>query len=146
MKTFDFVQCIFNGDIDGARNALLSVLREMILVKVDEKKQQIAETLIIGEVHKYPKVIRRVGRLNFIRVRVRHGKIQRNRRTSAVKGYTYRGGHLIRMKPAERLHRRLAARRAKIKRRSKRSQIRRHMLIAMRRRRALGLSYRPFGR
>lgn len=96
--------------------------------------------------HKYPKTTRRMGRVNFVRVRVRKGKVQRNRRVSAVKGYTYRGGHLKRMRPSERLHRRMGARIGKIKRRAKKATIRRHLKITMRKRKSLGLSYRPFGR
>jgi len=147
MKGLDLVHYIAKGDLEEAYDVFLRNLSEIVLVKVNERKQDIAgELLVIGEVHKYPKVVRRIGRLNFVRIRVRHGKIQRNRRVSAVKGYTFRHGHLIRMRPSERLHRRLAARRAKIKRRAKRSQTRRHLIIAMRRRKSLGLSYRPFGR
>jgi len=142
----DIVDLILQGDYDRASEAFVRHLHEVLEERLEETRKEIAESLLIGEVHKYPKVVRRIGRINFVRLRVRHGKVQRNRRVSAIKGYTYRHGKLIRMRPSERLHRRLAARRAKIKRRAKRSQIRRHLLITMRRRRALGLSYRPFGR
>jgi hypothetical protein len=89
--------------------------------------------------------VRRVGRLNYVRVRVRRGKVQRRKKVSAVKGWTLRKGTLRRMRPSERLHRRLGARRGKIKRRSKMARIRRRQAFAMRKRRSLGLSYKPFG-
>lgn len=149
----DLFDHIYSDDIDGIKNYVRSRLHEIAAARLEEYRDFISENLFyaessteLNEAHKYPKVIRRIGRINFVRLRVRHGKVQRNRRVSAVRGYTYRRGHLIRMRPSERLHRRLAARRAKIKRRAKRSQIRRHLLITMRKRRALGLSYRPFGR
>ena len=58
-------------------------------------------------------------RIKRIRVRVRAGKVQRNVRRSNIKGYTLRGGRLVRMSTQERLHRKRAARRAKVKRRAK---------------------------
>jgi len=83
--------------------------------------------------------VQKMGRKKLIRVRVRGNKIQRRKIVSAVKGYTIRGGKLVRMKPAERIHRKRAARRAKLKRRSKlaRSLIKRKR--SLRKRASLGL-------
>lgn len=61
----------------------------------------------------------KVGRTKLIKVRIRGGKVQRRKRVSGVKGFTIRRGKMVRMKPAERLRRKMGARRAKIKRRSK---------------------------
>jgi len=58
-------------------------------------------------------------RIKRIRVRIRNGKVQRNRRASGVKGFTLRGGRLIRMTTQERLHRKRGQRRGKVKRRAK---------------------------
>ena len=58
-------------------------------------------------------------RIKRIRVRIRNGKVQRNKRVSGVKGYTLRGGRLVRMSTTERLHRKRGARRGKVKRRAK---------------------------
>jgi hypothetical protein len=58
-------------------------------------------------------------RIKRIRVRIRNGKVQRNKRVSGVKGYTLRAGRLIRMSTTERLHRKRGARRGKVKRRAK---------------------------
>jgi hypothetical protein len=83
--------------------------------------------------------VMKVGRTNIIRVRIRGGKVQRRVKRSAVKGFTLRGGKLVRITPTEKLHRKMGARRAKIKRRAKlaRSLIKRQR--SLRRRKALGL-------
>lgn len=62
-------------------------------------------------------------RIRRIRVRIRNGKVQRNVKKSGVKGYTLRGGRLIRMSVQEKLHRKRGARRGKIKRRAKMARI-----------------------
>jgi len=58
-------------------------------------------------------------RIKRIRVRIRNGKVQRNVKKSGVKGYTLRGGKLVRMSAQEKLHRKRGARKGKIKRRAK---------------------------
>lgn len=83
--------------------------------------------------------VQKSGRTKLIRIRIRNGKIQRRKKVSAVKGYTFRGGKMIRMSAKERLDRRRGARKAKIKRRSKRAQILRKRRMSMRRRHSLGL-------
>lgn len=83
--------------------------------------------------------VQRIGRLKLIRIRIRNGKIQRRKKLSAVKGYTLRGGRLQRMTAMERRHRKLGARRAKIKRRSERARIRIKTRRSLRKRKALGL-------
>lgn len=78
-------------------------------------------------------------RIIIVRARVRNGKIQRRKKISGVKGYSIRGGRLVRMSASERMHRRLGARRAKVKRRAKmaRALIKRKRSLV--RRRALAL-------
>lgn len=63
--------------------------------------------------------VMKVGRTKVVKVRIRGGKVQRRKKVSAVKGFTIRGGKMVRMNPSERLHRKMGARRAKIKRRAK---------------------------
>ena len=58
-------------------------------------------------------------RIKRIRVRIRGGKVQRNVKKSGIKGYTLRGGRLVRMSVQEKLHRKRGARKGKIKRRAK---------------------------
>ena len=83
--------------------------------------------------------VQKMGRKKLVRIRIRKGKVQRRKMVSAVKGYTMRGGKLVRMPAKERLKRKISARKAKIKRRAKlaRSLIKRKR--ALRKRRALGL-------
>lgn len=102
-----------------------------------ETKKPIKEETITEKSH-IPNV-RRMGRLKIIRIRIRNGKVQRRKKLSAVKGYTTRGGRIIRMTATERRHRKLGARRARIKRRSKRARINMKLHRALRRRRSLGL-------
>lgn len=81
----------------------------------------------------------RMGRKKLVKARVRGGKIQRRKVVSGVKGYTIRGGKLTRMTASERLRRRIAQRKGKVKRRAKlaRSLIKRKR--SLRRRQSLGI-------
>ncbi len=72
-------------------------------------------------------------------MRIRGGKVQRRKKFSTVPGYTIRGGKLIRMSSQERRLRKMGARRAKIKMRSKKSQILRKRKISLRKRKAMGV-------
>lgn len=83
--------------------------------------------------------VMKMGRTKLVRLRVRKGKVQRRKKFSNVKGYTIRGGRVVRMSPGERLHRKRGARRAKIKIRTKHSQIMRKRNMSLRKRRAMGL-------
>ncbi|CAB4124360.1 hypothetical protein UFOVP49_198 [uncultured Caudovirales phage] len=83
-------------------------------------------------------------RIRIIKTRLRRGAngkitVQRRKKVSGIKGYTLKGGTLRRISAQERLHRRLGARRAKVKRRGRaqRSLLRRK--ITLRRRHAMGL-------
>lgn len=83
--------------------------------------------------------ILKTGRTKIIRVRIRGGKVQRRKKLSAVKGYTTRGGKIVRMSPIERRNRKMAARRSKFKRRAKLRQALRKRKMSLRRRSAMGL-------
>ena len=82
---------------------------------------------------------RQAGRIKRIRVRIRGGKVQRNVRASNVKGYTLRGGKLVRMTASEKLHRKRGARRGKIKRRAKLARALLKRKRSLRRRHAMGV-------
>lgn len=58
-------------------------------------------------------------RVKIVKARVRGGKVQRRKKVSNVAGYTMRGGSLKRMSATERRNRKMAARRAKLKRKAK---------------------------
>lgn len=83
--------------------------------------------------------VQKMGRKKLVRARVRGGKVQRRKVVSAVKGYTIRGGRLVRMRPQERLKRKLAARRAKVKRRAKMARALVKRKRSLRKRTSLGL-------
>ncbi len=78
-------------------------------------------------------------RIRRIRARVRGGSIERNTKKSGVKGYTLRGGRLVRMTAAEKLHRRRGARKAKLKRRSHLARSLMKRRKSLRKRHSLGL-------
>lgn len=82
--------------------------------------------------------VQKMGRLKIIKIRIRGGKVQRRKKLSAVKGFTLRGGKVKRISPVERRKRKMGARRAKFKRRSKQSRIRTKLRRSLRRRKSLG--------
>lgn len=77
-------------------------------------------------------------RIKRVKFRIRNGKVQRNVRVSNVKGFTLRGGRMVRMSATERLHRKRGARRGKIKRRAKLARILLRRSRTMRRRHSMG--------
>lgn len=83
--------------------------------------------------------VQKMGRRKKIRIRIRKGKVQRNKIVSAVKGFKISKGSVKRISAKEKLHRKMGARKAKIKRRSKLSSFRRKFKVALRKRRAMGL-------
>lgn len=78
-------------------------------------------------------------RIRIIKARIRNGKVQRRKKVSNVPGLTIRFGKLTRMTPGERRRRKLGAKRAKLKRRSKKSIILMKRRRSLRKRQALGL-------
>jgi hypothetical protein len=123
-----FVENIFLGDYLVAQEDIVERIEQIVA----DKLSSLQETILEGN-------IQRMGRTKLIRVRIRKGKVQRRVKKSAVQGYTVRSGKLVRMTPLERRHRKMAARRAKFKRRSKLKQAMRKRNIAIRKRKALGL-------
>lgn len=83
--------------------------------------------------------VQKMGRKKLVRARVRGGKVQRRKMVSAVKGYTIRGGKLVRMPATERLKRKISARKAKMKRRAKLARALIKRKRSLRKRAALGL-------
>ena len=81
-----------------------------------------------------------LGEARLVKVnRVRAGVIQRRKVVSATPGYKVLGGKLVRMSSQERRHRKMGARRAKVKLRSKRNIILRKRKISLRKRKAMGV-------
>jgi hypothetical protein len=128
----DFIDCLFHGDLIEAKEALIDRIEELISEKLGEVELEIYDELDEANIIK-------TGRTKIVRVRVRKGKVQRRVKKSAVPGYTIRGGKLTRMMPQERRHRKMAARRAKFKQRSKLKQSLRKRNISLRKRKGMGL-------
>ena len=130
-----FVSKLLAGSLVEARELLEDRLDQLIEERLTEEKAKIALEMFDLEEGN----IQRMGRMKLVRVRIRKGKVQRRRKVSAVKGFTMRGGRMIRMSPMERRHRKMAARRSKFKRRAKLGQALRKRKMSLRRRNSMGL-------
>jgi hypothetical protein len=130
----DFISCLLDDNLLEAKEILVDRIEELISEKLESLEVEIVPEVDLDEGN-----IQRMGRTKLIRVRIRNGKIQRRIKKAAVKGYTVRGGRLVRMTPMEKRHRKMAARRSKFKRRSKMMQSMRKRNISIRKRKGLGL-------
>ena len=132
------VDSFLSGNLTEARKLIDERIKELFEQKLEIIKQRIvveeAEKLGLDEAN-----ILKMGRTKLVRVRIRAGKIQRSKKFSSVPGYTIRGGKVVRMSAQERRHRKMGARRAKIKLRSKKNQILRKRKISLRKRKAMGV-------
>jgi hypothetical protein len=131
----DFVSKLLAGSLVEASELLEDRLDQLIEERLTEEKAKIALEMFDLEEGN----IQRMGRMKLVRVRIRKGKVQRRKKVSAVKGFTMRGGRMIRMSPMERRHRKMAARRSKFKRRAKLGQALRKRKMSLRRRNSMGL-------
>jgi hypothetical protein len=108
---------------------------------IDELKQKIhniyAEKLELLKAHVAVEL--NEARVKIVRARIRGGKVQRRKKVSNVAGYTIRGGRLIKMKASERMHRKRAARKAKVKRKAKMARTLIKRSRSLRKRASLGL-------
>jgi hypothetical protein len=77
-------------------------------------------------------------RIKIIKFRIKNGKVQRRKKVSNVPGFRMAGARLVRMTPAERRRRKLGAKRAKIKRRTKKIQIQIKRKRSLQKRKRLG--------
>jgi len=134
------IDCILSGNLERAKELMEERLEEIANQKLDDLKKEIAKEeyenmgVELDEAN-----IQKMGRTKLIRVRIRKGKVQRRKKLSAVPGYTIRGGKMVRMTSQERRRRKMGARRARIKRRGKLSQILRKRKMSLRKRKAMGL-------
>jgi hypothetical protein len=79
------------------------------------------------------------GRTILIRRRIRKGKLQRNIRKSAVKGFTVHHGKITRIPMARRIHMRITQRRAARRRKAHMQQTIRKRKQSMRKRKSFGI-------
>lgn len=132
------LDCFLSGNLEEARKLIDERIKELFEQKLEIIREQIvkeeSEKLKLSEAN-----VQKLGRTKIVRVRIRAGKVQRRKKFSTVPGYTIRGGKLVRMSAQERRHRKMGARRAKIKIRSKKNQILRKRKISLRKRKAMGV-------
>jgi hypothetical protein len=132
------IACFLSGNLEEARKLIDERIKELFEHKLEIIKERIvkeeSEKLGLTEAN-----VQKMGRTKLVRIRIRAGKVQRRKKFSSVPGYTIRGGKLVRMSAQERRHRKMGARRAKIKLRSKKNQILRKRKISLRKRKAMGV-------
>jgi hypothetical protein len=132
------VECFLSGDLTEARKLIDERIKELFEQKLEIVKERIvkeeSEKLGLTEAN-----VQKMGRTKLVRIRIRAGKVQRRKKFSTVPGYTIRGGKLVRMSSQERRHRKMGARKAKVKLRSKKNQILRKRKISLRKRKAMGV-------
>jgi hypothetical protein len=132
-----FINSILSNKLAEAKKELESTIQGLVEKKLSQLKMKMTAEMYGVQLDEAN--VMRMGRTKVVRVRIRKGKVQRRKKFSAVKGFTIRGGKLIRMSPQERRNRKMAARRAKFKRRAKLKQALRKRNISLRKRRAMGL-------
>jgi len=145
----EFIANLISNNALDARKVLDEKIKNLVNEKINQVKLRIAAEMyedvdvdvdfVEEPLDEAIRNVTKMGRTKIIRVRVRKGKVQRRKKLSAVKGYTLRGGRLVRMSAIERRHRKMGARRAKFKRRAKLSQSLRKRRMSLRKRHSLGL-------
>ena len=136
----NFIDALLSNNLIEAKRILDERLDELADDALTDVKEDMALEMFDVDLDELEEGnIMKMGRTKMIRVRIRGGKIQRRKKLSAVKGYTTRGGKLVRMSPVERRNRKMASRRSKFKRRAKLRQALRKRKMSLRRRSAMGL-------
>jgi len=125
----DIVENILSNKLIDAQSLLEDKIYEILEDKLTEIKARMAlEMFDLDEGN-----IQKMGRTKLVKIRIRGGKVQRRKKVSGIKGYTMRGGRMIRMSAQERRNRKMAARRSKFKRRAKLGQALRKRKMSLRR-------------
>ena len=120
-------------------NALIREHLDLILERKTLLLKQVLGAHVSEEANLTEADVVRQGRVQLIRRRIRRGKLQRNIRRSAVKGFTLRRGKLKRIPASRRIHMRIVQRRAARKRKSHLQASLRKRKISLRKRRAMGI-------
>jgi hypothetical protein len=123
-------ESIISGKFSDANKFFEERIDQILAEKLNQKKKDLAEGITN---------IQKLGRTKLYRLRIRGGKVQRRKKVSGVAGYTIRKGRLTRMSAVERRRRKMGARRARLKRKSKMSVILRKRKFSLRKRKSLGL-------
>ena len=97
---------------------------------------KIYEEIVLDEAAN--KNVRKIGSIKVARIRIRNGKVLRNKKFSAVKGVELVRGKLKRLNSTEKRRRKIATNAARYKIRAKLPQILRKRAAALKKRKALG--------
>lgn len=133
---------IMAGNFQDARASVFEQLDKIRDISFVHMKSMIGDSLgqMTEESEKLTEAdVMRRGRITVIRRRIRKGKLQRNIKRSAIKGFTIKQGKVTRIPAAQRIRMRMKARRAAIKRRAKLQQSLRKRKMSMRKRKAMGI-------
>jgi hypothetical protein len=125
----DLVSYIVNKQYNEAAACMAPMMARIRDRKLNEMKKMLMASSSLDE----------ASRIKIVKARFRGGKLQRRKKVSNVAGFTFRGGKMTRMSPAERRRRRMGQRMGKIKRKTsaRRALLKRQR--TMRRRKAMGL-------
>jgi len=132
----DIAVSIITKNLAEAKQQIHATLNKLVEERILSLKKKIAES-VYGPISE-ANVIRQ-GRTLLIRRRFRRGKLQRNVRKSAVKGFTLRAGKLKRIPIATRIRNRIKQKRAARLRRAHKQQTLRKRKLTMRKRKAMGI-------
>ena len=133
----EFVSKLLANKLAEARDELEKRIQELFNEKLDILKEEVAVKMF-GEGLKSSDTLK-MGRTKLVRVRIRKGKLQRGRKFSTVKGFTYRNGKMVRIMPSEHRNRVVGSKESKSKRRSRSARASIKRSISLRKRRAMGL-------
>lgn len=130
---------ILNGHLHEARIQIhdrLNEIRDKYLVRAEQVMGETFEgdSETVAEAN-----VVRMGRALLIRRRIRKGKVQRNIRRPAQKGFRLKKGKVVRIPAQERMRMKLKARQAARKRKGKMQQILRKRRMSLRKRKSLGI-------
>lgn len=131
----NIVALIALGQLAEAKAAVHKVLETLRETKLDEGRKEVGS--VLTEMPSRNRM--KQGRTVLIRRRIRKGKLQRNIRRSAVKGFTLRRGKITRIPVAKRIHMRIVQKRASRKRKAHLQQSLRKRKLSLRKRKALGI-------
>ena len=142
----EIVNLVLEGKLIEAKEKLEQFINQKIEAKLFEKKLSLVYEmydeldcdLSIEELNE-AKNSQKAGRVKVVRVRVRGGKMQTRKKFSAIKGYTIRGGKMVRMSSQEQQKRRLGAVKSRYKRRAKLQQALRKRQRSIGKRKAMGI-------
>jgi len=129
----DTVTLIAEGQVAEAGKSIRETLKAIVERKLSVLRKVIGESMF-AEGNRM-----RQGRTVLIRRRIRKGKLQRNVRRSAVKGFTLRRGKITRIPVSKRIKMRMTQKRASRKRKAHLQQSLRKRKLSLRKRKAMGI-------